>query len=227
MYLMDTNEKKFSSQSFSSAVEHFVNNYSFPVCAHDYNGNFFAFNKEFLKLFGGKFESESKWIENIGFDSFIELRQAELQMQTLSVAYHLEKSCHINNKKFDVLFERFSLQEKDCFLWKFGGCIYKNKYLKRQLPLHKDIDDFVIKTKLLDSNEYNFLSLYVSGASHKLISQLLGQEYGSSRNKSSCILQKLNISNRDDAFIVAHLSEYIEPLVNNARKLILRYVNRL
>ncbi len=43
--------------------------------------------------------------------------------------------------------------------------------------------------------------------------QFLGLENGSSRNKSSQILTKLNISSRDDAFIVLHLSELLEPVM--------------
>nr|AVI43360.1 hypothetical protein [Klebsiella pneumoniae] len=54
---------------------------------------------------------------------------------------------------------------------------------------------------------------YAGGASHKIMGQFLGLENGSSRNKSSQILTKLNISSRDDAFIVLHLSELLEPVM--------------
>jgi DNA-binding NarL/FixJ family response regulator len=68
---------------------------------------------------------------------------------------------------------------------------------------------------------------YAGGASHKIMGQFLGLENGSSRNKSSQILTKLNISSRDDAFIVLHLSELLEPVMKNVRDIITRHVNRL
>jgi hypothetical protein len=74
--------------------------------------------------------------------------------------------------------------------------------------------------KRLDKSEYDFFGFYAGGASHKIMGQFLGLENGSSRNKSSQILSKLNISSRDDAFIVLHLSELLEPVMKNVRDII-------
>lgn len=227
MYLMDRNEKKSPSQSFLLAVENAVNLYPFPVCAHDQYGNFFAFNPAFLNEFGEEMKSDSTWIECIGFDALMVLRQRELQIHIERLSHHIEKSVYTNLKNYDILLEKLASQFGDCFLWKFGTSDLHARCFKRPLPLHKDIEDFVRNVRLLDRNEYNFLSLYARGASHKLISNLLGSEYGSSRNKSSSVLKKLNISNRDDAFIVSHISELMESLSDNARKLILKNVNKL
>ncbi|MGF7770849.1 hypothetical protein AAGP72_25270, partial [Klebsiella pneumoniae] len=86
---------------------------------------------------------------------------------------------------------------------------------------------FMRAVRSLDKHEYDFLGFYAGGASHKIIGQFLGRENGSSRNKSSQILKKLNIGNRDDAFIVIHLSDLMEPIMKNVRDIIARNVNKL
>ncbi|EIV2296600.1 TPA: conjugal transfer protein TraJ [Klebsiella pneumoniae] len=227
MYQMDRKEKDTCRQSLASSLEVLIMNYSFPVCIHDQSGDFPAFNAAFLHEFGGGLKSERKWEEFIGTETFLDMRELELMTQIQQSNFHIERCIYINGKQFDFMIEEFIINGCVCFLWKFGQATSSNKKIRRSLPLHADIISFMRAVRSLDKHEYDFLGFYAGGASHKIIGQFLGRENGSSRNKSSQILKKLNIGNRDDAFIVIHLSDLMEPIMKNVRDIIARNVNKL
>jgi len=227
MYPMDRKEKDISRQSPASSLEMLIMHYSFPVCVHTQGGEFPAFNSAFLQEFGVSLPSEKSWEEFIGMDSFLGLRELELLTQIENVNFHIERCVYINGKQFDFMIEKITSNDVVSFLWKFGESLNTNKRITRSLPLHADILNFMRGVKNLDKNEYDFLGFYAGGASHKIMGQFLGRENGSSRNKSSTILAKLNISNQDDAFIVLHLSDLMEPVMNNVRDIITKHVNKL
>lgn len=165
--------------------------------------------------------------ELIGTDTFLGLRELELLIQIEQSNFHIERCIYINGKQFDFMIEEFVSDGAVHFLWKFGRASNSIKRITRSLPLHADVVNFMRAVKRLDKSEYDFFGFYAGGASHKIMGQFLGLENGSSRNKSSQILTKLNISSRDDAFIVLHLSELLEPVMKNVRDIITRHVNRL
>lgn len=228
MYPMDRKEKDARRQSLASSLEMLIMHYSFPVCVHTQAGEFPAFNSAFLHEFGVILPSEKSWEEFIGTDSFLGLRELELLTQIEDASFHLERCVYINGKQFDFMIEKvINNNDVVSFLWKFGESLNTNKRITRSLPLHADILNFMRRVKLLDKNEYDFLGFYAGGASHRLMGQFLGRENGSSRNKSSSVLAKLNISNQDDAFIILHLSDLMIPVMNNVRDIIIKHVNRL
>ncbi|HDT3391624.1 TPA: transcriptional regulator TraJ family protein [Klebsiella pneumoniae] len=227
MYPMDRNEKDTCRQSLASSLEALIMHYSFPVCIHNQSGEFPAFNSAFLYEFGGALQSERSWEELIGTDTFLRLRELELLIQIEQSNFHIERCIYINGKQFDFMIEEFVSDGAVHFLWKFGRASNSIKRITRSLPLHADVVNFMRAVKRLDKSEYDFFGFYAGGASHKIMGQFLGLENGSSRNKSSQILTKLNISSRDDAFIVLHLSELLEPVMKNVRDIITRHVNRL
>lgn len=227
MYSMDRKEKDTCSQSLVTCLEKHIKNYPFPVCVHNQAGLFPAFNEAFLNEFGMILESESNWEDFIGAETFLGLREIELITQIEKSNFHIERCIYINGKQFDFMIEEFAIDGVVYFLWKFGKASIAIKKITRTLPLHIDIIHFMKMVKTLDKNEFDFLGFYAGGASHKLMGQFLGREIGSSRNKSSQILSKLNISSRDDAFIVLHLSELMEPMMKNVRDIILRHVSKL
>ncbi|WP_200780759.1 conjugal transfer protein TraJ [Klebsiella oxytoca] len=227
MYPTDRKEKDTPRQSPPSHLEMLVKHYSFPVCIHTQGGGFTAFNSAFSQEFGTRLHSEKSWEEFIGVDSFLGLRELELLIQIEDSTFHVERCVYINGKQFDFMIEKIIANDIVLFLWKFGKALNTTKRISRFLPLHADILNFMRDVKKLDKNEYDFLGFYAGGASHKLMGQFLGREIGSSRNKSSTVLSKLNISNQDDAFIILHLSDLMIPLMNNVRDIITKHVNKL
>lgn len=227
MYPMDRNEKDASRQSLASSLEMLILSYSFPACIHTHDGLFPAFNPAFLNEFGEVFPSDKYWEQYVGVDEFLHLREIELILSNENADFHTEKCIYINNKQFDFALEKINLSDQVYFIWKFGSSLNSNQRIIKDLPFHDDISRFMCNVKELSRVEFDFLGLYSGGASHKLMAQLMGYTYSSSRNVVSEVIEKLHISNKDDAFIIVHLSELAVPIMKRVKNIIIENVNKL
>ena len=227
MYPMDRNENNACRQSLVFCLERLITHCPYPACIHTQDGKFPAFNSAFKDEFGVTLKLDKNWEELVGVDSFLRLRELELQMQFDQSFFHIEKNIYINGRQFDLMIEEFSNEGTKFFIWKFGKALIRSKGVLKTLPLHRDLLNFNRDIKKLDKNEYDFLCFYSGGASHRLMGYFLGRENGSSRNIGSQVLEKMNISNQDDAFVLLHLSELSESMNKNVKDIITRNVNRL
>ncbi|HED3986134.1 TPA: conjugal transfer protein TraJ [Klebsiella pneumoniae] len=227
MYPMDRKEKDTCRQSLASSLQMLIMSYSFPACIHTHDGFFPAFNPAFLTEFGNGPISDKYWEAHFGVDDFLHLREIELILRGEDADFHIEKCVYMNDKQFDFTLEKIQQSGEVYYLWKFGRSLNTNEKIIKDLPMHNDILHFMKNVKELSRTEFDFLGLYSGGASHNLISQIMGCKYASSRNAVSEILKKLKISNRDDAFLIVHLSELAAPIMKGVKNIIIKNVNNL
>lgn len=220
MYPMDRNENDPCRQSSMSSLEVILNCCTFPACVHSQDGTFPVFNSAFESEFGAILRSHKKWEDFFGIDVFLHLRDVELLFSESNSDFYIEKCVFLKNTQFDFLIERFYLSGQVCYIWKFGKSASLIGTVSKSLPLHGEVVKFIRDVKTLSRDEINLLCLYSEGASHKLIARVMRCKYTSSRNNVSDLLGKLNISNRDDAFILTQLSELSGVFSKQVKKLL-------
>lgn len=227
MYPMDRNENIARRQSLLSSLGENLNHCISPACVHSQDGSFPLFNLAFENKFGSTLHTDKSWEVFFGIDVFLQLRDIELLFSEQDSDFYIEKCIFLKGEYFDFLIDRISLNEEVFYIWKFGSSASLNCTISKSLPLHGEIVKFMSDIKNLSREEIDLLCLYSEGASHKLIAKVMGKKYTSLRNNVSELLDKLKISNRDDAFILAQLSEMSVILSKRVRKLLTDNVNEL
>ena len=114
-------------------------------------------------------------------------------------------------------------------IWQFSK-IYRKVVLhnKFEPQLAAAIDRLKQLVQELKESQRNNLTLYCLGASHNLIARLLNISIGTSKNRIKSIQDRLLIENKEELFILFHVSgisvllykRTLQTLVNNVNKLL-------
>ncbi|MGE0968593.1 sigma factor-like helix-turn-helix DNA-binding protein (plasmid) [Klebsiella sp. WOUb02] len=219
--------QKLSQSEFFRNLQGLVRFSDQPTCLRLRCGNFLCRNSSFDHAFL-KSVDFNHWFESIEINTSLRLSALEAEIYADNKFVFVEENLSINGFRWDVIIEKIFYMNTEATVWKFCH-IRRGAFLMspRNTQFINQINDFKMAISLLNDVQHETFALYILGASHQCISQVLNISVGTSKNRINRILALLPEQIRDDVFILAFASGVVVSLFRTANELLCRNVTKM
>ncbi|MEC5319391.1 hypothetical protein VSX61_10635 [Brenneria populi subsp. brevivirga] len=221
------NKKTENKNNYYRSIQEVINLSVHPICIRGNNGIFLICNRSFSESFLDDLKL-TEWLSNLDFETSHKLCDLEIEVYSLEVGIIIEENIIINGHTWDFIITKLTIENMVITVWEFSRIYRKIGSGKKFRPQIMEAIN-ILKTTISNLNESqrNNLALYCLGASHNLISKILNISVGTSKNRIRDIQNKLPINNKEDIFIIIHISGISFILLKYIAQLITNNVNRL
>lgn len=199
-----------------------------PICLRADSGQFLICNHSLTEKLLGNLKL-TEWLPTLDFETSYKLSALELELQTLDFGIIIEENINLRGHRWDFIISKLVVEGIVLTLWQFST-IYRKVVLKNTFSpgISAAIDRLEkLVPELKDSHKSN-LTLYCLGASHGLIARILNISIGTSKNRIKRIQEKLMIEQKEELFVLFHISglsvllykRTLQILVSNVSKLL-------
>lgn len=140
----------------------------------------------------------------------------------------IEENIVVNGKMWDFIVTKLIIENNTITVWKFSRIYRKigmaNRFSSNILNAITSFKEIVAE---LNESQRNTLALYYLGASHNFISKILNISVGTSKNRILHIQNNIPIDNKDEIFIIIHVSGMSLVFIKHVIRLLSTNVNRL
>lgn len=209
-------------------LQQFINLSVDPICLRENSGEFLICNHSFTEKLLGNFKL-TEWLSTLDFETSYKLSALELEAHALEFGIVMEENINLRGAQWDFIITKLIIDGIVMTIWQFSK-IYRKVVLhnKFEPQLAAAIDRLKQLVQELKESQRNNLTLYCLGASHNLIARLLNISIGTSKNRIKSIQDRLLIENKEELFILFHVSgisvllykRTLQTLVNNVNKLL-------
>ncbi|MCL2896805.1 conjugal transfer protein TraJ [Brenneria tiliae] len=208
-------------------MQKIINLSAHPICIRESNGDFLICNHAFAETFLMNLKL-TEWLSNLDFETSHKLCDLEIEAYSLELGLVIEENIIINGISWDFFITKLNVGNVAISIWQFTR-IYRKIVLAKRFSSRIMETLTTIKAVVSDLNESqrNNLALYYLGASHSLISKILNISIGTSKNRIRNIQNKIPIDDKEEIFIIIHISGLSILFVKQITNLINKNVNNL
>ena len=208
-------------------LQQFINLSVDPICLRENSGEFLICNHSFTEKLLGNLQL-TEWLSTLDFETSYKLSALELEAHTLEFGIVMEENINLRGTQWDFIITKLIIDGIVMTIWQFSR-IYRKVVLNNKFEpgLTAAIDRLKQLVQELKESQLNNLTLYCLGASHNLIARILNISTGTSKNRIKSIQDRLLIENKEELFILFHVSGISVVLYKRTLQTLVKNVNRL
>ncbi|HIB5996381.1 TPA: hypothetical protein ACWXCU_004646 [Klebsiella pneumoniae] len=218
---------KGSKNIYYHYIQEVINLSTQPICIRENSGEFLICNKSFSEFFLRELKL-TEWLSSVDFEISHKLCELEIEAYSLDIGVVIEENIVVNGKMWDFIVTKLIIENNTITVWKFSRIYRKigmaNRFSSNILNAITSFKEIVAK---LNESQRNTLALYYLGASHNFISKILNISVGTSKNRILHIQNNIPIDNKDEIFIIIHVSGMSLVFIKHVIRLLSTNVNRL